>query len=131
MSGKSGQVLTSSFYDDCENVILYNGYPVFVVNTNVSQRFLTIEHASESLGLSVDVLKDLTRLANVKLLYKKVSSLTEDTTVYPLHRCIVSQRPGGTNQTLEFGVSGTIFSLTMEYDANGEFSDGYFIPPQG
>ena len=124
MSGKSGQVLTSSFYDDCENIILYNGYPAFVVNLKASQRFLTLEDASKTLGLSVDVLKDLSRLANVKLLHKKVGPYTEDLEVYTLYRCLVSRRQGNLNQTLEFGVPEHKFILDISFDANGEYNDG-------
>lgn len=136
MSGKSGQVLTSSFYDDCENIILYNGYPVFVVNHDelfqnvVRLRFRTFELASKMLGLSVDVLKDLTRLANVKLLSKQLKSGGGDILrVLPLISC-QSLRPNSTLsnilETVEFGdVSNGLYTLYMEYNSNGELEDGY------
>lgn len=137
MSGKSGQLLTSTFYDDCENIVLHNGYPVFVVNKNeffngdvVNVTFSSFEEASKRLGLSVDVLKDLTRLASVKLLSKFSSEAYDALTILPLRACGLYQ-PKSTLDSItshaEFGdVSNGSFLLQIIYDINGEFIAGYF-----
>lgn len=140
MSGKSGQVLTSSFYDDCENIILYNGYPVFVVNQDEifkdGETYVSLssfEDASNRLGLSVDVLKDLTRLANVKLLSKRSSGEFETLNINPLRSCVLQHTSAfnvitDIDASVEFGDANNygVFILRISYKANGEFVQGQF-----
>lgn len=71
MSGKSGQLLTSSFYDDCESIVLENGVPTLRLSSDMRGFGVTVplSQAVESFGISERVFRNLRLLAGVPVLH--------------------------------------------------------------
>lgn len=71
MSGKSGQLLTPSFYDDCEGIINVNGHPVLKLDTSKLSIQTTVDFGEfESVfGLPMSFLDDPTRWLGVCVEY--------------------------------------------------------------
>jgi hypothetical protein len=131
MSGKSGQLLTSTFFDDCENIVLYHGYPAFKVEfesffASASEvSFSSFEDASNRLGLSIEVLKDLTKLANVNLL--SFNSGGRLKSVFSLGLCGFASIFGSVHTSIEFGsVSQGFYFLEVDYMESGDFLNAKF-----
>lgn len=130
MSGRSGQLLTSTFYDDCENIVMYSGYPVLKVDKSMfeagnSVSFSSFEDASNRLGLSVAVLKDLTRLANVKLLEVSSQAGQSRENVLPVKASYRTSTSYSVSSNVSFGADtvGT-YTMRVNYNPTGAFTSG-------